>query len=97
MDIPRKYWWVIGIVIPILVAVVGIIPQFISKDEPSKPFYVEVVGTQFNGRVAFNSVTLVAEQTRQKLGTEMTEDVAEMLPNKRMQSSKPLATLAVCR
>ena len=79
MDIPRKYWWVIGIVIPILVAVVGIIPQFISKDEPSKPFYVEVVGTQFNGRVAFNSVTLVAEQTRQKLGTEMTEDVAEML------------------
>ena len=54
MNIPRKYWWVIAIVIPILVAVVGIIPQLISKDEPSKPFYVEVVGTQFNGQVAFN-------------------------------------------
>lgn len=79
MNIPRKYWWVIAIVTPILVAVVGIIPQLISKDEPSKPFYVEVVGTQFNGQVAFNSVTIVAEQTRQRLGTEMTEDVAEML------------------
>jgi len=79
MEISKKYWWVIGIVIPILVAVVGIIPKLISKDEPSKSFYVEVVGTQFNGQVAFNSVTIVAEQTRQNLGTQMTEDVADML------------------
>ena len=79
MKVPKKYWWVIGIAVPIIVAVIGIMPQLIPKDGGGGTFYVEVVGTQFNGKVAFNNVTIVAEQTRGQLGTELPKEVVETL------------------
>lgn len=80
MDIPKKYWWSVAIVVPIVIAVIGIIPKFVSDgDAKAESFHVDVVGTQFNGEVAFNNVTIVAEQARQELGRELPIDVVEAL------------------
>ncbi len=75
MDAPKKYWWLIGIVVPIIIAIIGIAPKFMSKKGNDESFHVNVVGTQFNGRVAFNDITIVAEQTRQKLGIELPQNL----------------------
>ncbi len=79
MDMPKKYWWVIGVAVPVIVAAIGIIPSLIQKDGGGDTFYVDAVGTQFNGKVAFNNVTIVAEQAREQLGEELSEEVTEML------------------
>ena len=79
MEVPKKYWWVIGIAVPIVVAVIAISPKLIPKDGGRETFYVDVVGTQFNGKVAFNNVAIVAEQTRQQLGTELSAELVEKL------------------
>ena len=80
MEVPKKYWWSVAIVVPIVIAVVGVVPVFISDSgAKGESFYVDVVGTQFNGEVAFHNVTIVAEQARQELGKELSDDMVEAL------------------
>jgi tetratricopeptide (TPR) repeat protein len=79
MDVPKKYWWVIGIAVPVIIAIISILPNLIPKKASSGAFYVDVVGTQFNGQVAINNVSVVAEQAREKLGGELPKEVLEML------------------
>ena len=64
MEIPKKYWWSVAIVVPVVIAVIGIVPQFLPKGgsgSKTDSFHINVVGTQFNGEVAFNNVTVVAD------------------------------------
>ena len=79
MEVPKKYWWLVGIAVPVAVATIGIIPQLIPTDGGGETFYVDVVGSQFNGKVAFNNVTIVEAQTRQQLGIELPEEIVETL------------------
>jgi len=78
VQVQKKYWWIIGIAVPIIVAAIGIIPQLIPKDGGRDTIYVDVVGTQFNGKVAFNNVAIAEEQSRQ-LGIDIPEEVVEKL------------------
>ena len=79
MEVPKKYWWLVGIAVPVAVATIGIVPQLIPTDGGGETFYVDVVGSQFNGKVAFNNVTIVEAQTRQQLGIELPEEIVETL------------------
>ncbi|ADE13410.1 TPR repeat-containing protein [Nitrosococcus halophilus Nc 4] len=78
MQAPKKYWWVVGVAVPIVVAIITMIPD-IRKDGDSKPIYVDVVGAQFTGKVAFNNVTVIAEQALQVLGKDLPDDVVTTL------------------
>ena len=92
MDVPKKWWWVVGIAVPIIVAVIAILPRFFSTPiEANKDrIYVNLVGTHFNGNVAFNDVSVIAEQVRQTLGKELPENVVLTLEQaiKFVQSKK---------
>lgn len=97
MDIPKKYWWVIGIAVPIVVAVIGIMPKLIPNNGSGEKFYVDVVETQFNGKVAFNNVTIITQQTQQQLGTELPSGLVkkiqkafELIESKNFNEAIPL-------
>ena len=79
MDVPKKYWWTVAIAVPVIVAVIGIIPTLIPQGSDGKTIYVDVVGTQFNGKVAFNDVTVVSQQTKEQVGTDLPKEVLETL------------------
>ena len=79
MDTPKKYWWAIGIAVPIIVAIISVIPQLTSTDVEHESFYVDVVGTQFNGKIAFNNVTVIQEQALGKLGEDLSKDTVDKL------------------
>jgi tetratricopeptide (TPR) repeat protein len=79
MDIPKKYWWVIGAAVPIVVAIIGIIPNFTPSNGSGEKYYVDVAETQFNGKVAFNNVTIVTQQTQQQLGAELPSGLVEKI------------------
>ena len=78
MRVPQKWWWVVAIAVPILAAIITIVPLLFPQDTGGgDTFYV--AGTQFNGDVAFNSVTVVIGQVRQISGEEMPDTVLEAL------------------
>jgi tetratricopeptide (TPR) repeat protein len=74
MDVPKKYWWIAGIVVPIIIASITITPNLLREKG-----IIYVAGNQFTGKVAFNNITIVAEQARQILGKELPVDVLETL------------------
>ncbi len=78
MRVPQKWWWVVAIAVPLLAAIIAIVPHLLPQDRGGgDTFYV--AGTQFNGDVAFNSVTVVIGQVRQMSGEEMPDTVLEAL------------------
>ena len=79
MHVPKKWWWVVAVVVPLAAASIKIIPLIWDRAHGGDTIYVDVVGNQFNGQVAFNSVTVVAEQAQQKSGEELPESVLELL------------------
>ncbi len=74
MDVPKKYWWIVGIVVPIIVALITIIPNLLREKGT-----IYVAGNQFTGNVAFYNITIVNEQARQMLGKELPDNVLETL------------------
>lgn len=74
MDVPKKYWWIAAIVVPIVAAIITITPYFLKEKG-----ITYVAGSQFTGNVAFNNITIVAEQARQMLGKELPDNVLETL------------------
>ena len=79
MDAPKKWWWVIGVAVPVAVAAIAIVPHLLPKGAGGGGDTFYVAGTQFNGNVAFHNVTLVAEQARQMTGKELPDSVVESL------------------
>ena len=79
MDAPKKWWWVIGVAVPVAVAAIAIVPHLLSKGAGGGGDTFYVAGTQFNGNVAFHNVTLVADQARQMTGKELPDSIVESL------------------
>ena len=78
MSVPKKWWWVGAIAVPLLVAIIAIVPHLLRQDKGGADTFF-VAGTQFNGQVAFNSVTVVTGQVRQMSGEEMPDTMLEAL------------------
>jgi len=78
MDIPKKYWWLVGIVVPIIVAIIAVVPPLLKEDAGETINY-EVNGTQIIGDVAFNNMDIIVEQAQQMLGKELPEDLLKSL------------------
>lgn len=80
MRVPQKWWWVVAIAVPILAAIITIVPLLFPQDRGGgDTFIVIVTERNFNGQVAFNSATVVARQVRQMSGEEMPDTVLEAL------------------
>ena len=78
MRVPKKWWWVVAIAVPLLVAIIAIVPHLLPQDRGGGDTFF-VAGTQFNGDVAFNSVTVVTGQLREMSGEELPDTVLETL------------------
>ena len=80
MRVPQKWWWVVAIAVPLLAAIITIVPLLFPQDRGgSDTFIIVVTERNFNGQVVFNSATVVARQVRQMSGEEMPDTVLEAL------------------
>ena len=80
LEYTRRYWWLVLIIVPIVVAIIQLVPDF-DKDEGKSDdgvIHVQVSGPQFNGDVAFNTVNVVMEQAERTL-QEIPKGVVERL------------------
>lgn len=94
MYVPKKWWWVVAVVVPLAVAIIGIVGNP-WKDGGRDVFYV--AGTQFAGDVAFNNVSVVVEQAQQESGEELPESVlktlrqaADLIKSRKFERAIPL-------
>ena len=78
MAASKKWWWLVGVAVPIAVAVIAIVPDLLQKRASGEADTFRVIGTQFNGEVTFNSVSIVLEQAR-RAGQELPDSVVETL------------------
>ena len=83
MDIPKKWWWVVGIAVPVVVALITIIPPIIStlggKDDAADIVYNEVAGNQYQGGVAYSTVNFIARQIEHTSSQPLPADVRTLL------------------
>ena len=63
MAVPKKWWWLVGVAVPITVAVIAIVPDLIRPGGGGETF--SVIGTQFNDEVYFNTVSVILEQAEE--------------------------------
>lgn len=78
MAASKKWWWLVGVAVPIAVAVIAIVPDLLQKRASGEADTFRVIGTQFNDEVTFNSVSIVLEQAR-RAGQELPDSVVETL------------------
>jgi len=83
VDIPKKWWWVAGVAVPVVVALIAVIPQLVStpggKDDAAEIVYNEVAGNQYQGGVAYSTVNFIARQFEQTSGQPLPADVRAVL------------------
>ena len=79
MHVPKKWWWVVGIAVPLIAAVIAIVPDVIRKGGLGAGDTFYVAGTEFTGDVAFYNLTVVTEQVRRSRGAELPDSVVEVL------------------
>lgn len=78
MDVPKKWWWLVGVAVPIVVAAIAIVPDVLSKDGGGGGETFTVIGTQVNDPVTFNNFSVVVEQAR-RAGAALPDSVREIL------------------
>ncbi len=81
-DVSKKRWWVAVVVVPIVIAVIGIVPSLIKKSDGT----ISVPGNQFNDEVYFNTVSVVLEQAKeagQALSPEVVADLERAMAHVR--------------
>jgi hypothetical protein len=78
---PTKYWWLVLVVVPIAVAVISILGPFGKNQDKGSgdTIYMNVIGNQFTGDVAFNSVQLIIDQVQQIHHKEIPDSLVETL------------------
>lgn len=64
-DYPKKYWWLILIVVPLTAAVISVIPQFQGKEDGES---IKISNTEFSGDLHFNRMDVIIEEFTQMTG-----------------------------
>lgn len=69
-EYPKKYWWLILIVVPLAIAVIGILPQFTGKDEADS---ITISNTEFSGDLHFNTTDVIIKEFTQITGQSLND------------------------
>ncbi len=78
MNVPKKWWWLVGVAVPIVAAAIAIVPDLIRNGDTGGGDTFTVIGTQSNTKVTFNNVSVIVEQAKQT-GEELPQSVVETL------------------
>ncbi len=78
MNVPKKWWWLVGVAVPIVAAAIAIVPDLIRNGDTGGGDTFTVIGTQSNTKVTFNNVSVIVEQANQT-GEELSQSVVETL------------------
>ena len=71
-DYPRKYWWVILIAVPLVAALIGILPQFWQNgSSSSSPIHIQ--NTEFSGDMHFANIEVIVQEYQQITGKALTD------------------------
>lgn len=69
-DYPKKYWWIILIVVPLAAAVISILPQFQDKDDGDS---IKISNTEFSGDLHFNKMDVIIQEFTQMTGKTLND------------------------
>jgi hypothetical protein len=69
----RQYWWAAAIAVPLLVAVIGIVPSLRKKDAPA------ININQDSHNLSFQQVNVIAGEYRQKTGQALAPEVQQQI------------------
>src|ERR1700680_178722 len=94
-DAAKKYWWAAAIAVPLLGAVIGILPSLLKKEAPS------ISISRDSHDLNFQPITVIEREYRQKTGQPLPPDVQQqieqalqLLKQERYEDSIPLLRAA---
>ncbi len=98
VDPAQKYWWAAAVAVPVLVAIIAIIPSFLKKESPS------VKISQDSHDLNFQPVTVIEREYQEKNGKALPPDVEQqieqalqLLRQKRYEDGIPLLQAAAVK
>ncbi len=71
-DYPKKYWWVILIVLPVALALIGILPSFLNSTSSSTA-PIQISNTEFSGDLHFANVEVILQEFQEITGKALTD------------------------
>ena len=71
-DMSKKWWWLAAVAVPVVVALIAILPDMIRSGDGGGGDTFRVIGSQFNDEVTFNTFNVVVDQAAQA-GIELSE------------------------
>jgi tetratricopeptide (TPR) repeat protein len=73
VDAVKKYWWAAAIAVPLLGAVIGILPSLLKKEAPS------ISISRDSHDLNFQPITVIEREYRQKTGQPLPPDVQQQI------------------
>jgi tetratricopeptide (TPR) repeat protein len=77
-DMPKKWWWLVAVAVPVVLAIIAIVPDLIRSGDGGGGDTFRVIGSQFNDEVTFNTFIVVVDQADQA-GIELSKRELETL------------------
>jgi hypothetical protein len=77
-DMPKKWWWLVAVAVPVVLAIIAIVPDLIRSGDGGGGDTFRVIGSQFNDEVTFNTFNVVVDQADQA-GIELSKRELETL------------------
>ncbi len=70
---PKKYWWLVLIVVPLIGAVIAILPSFFNGNAPPAG-QTYISNTKFSGDLYFANVDVIVSEYKQMKGEPLTDE-----------------------
>ena len=70
-EYPKKYWWLVLVAIPLVAALIGIVPPLLKGPAPTG--VIQIHNTQFSGDLVFANIEVILGQYERTHGEPLTD------------------------
>lgn len=80
---PKKYWWVVVVAVPIVIALIGVVPRLTGGSGDTRPpAGISVVGdgnTVIGSMTVVNNITVIAREVEKYTGQALSDDLKRLI------------------
>ncbi len=69
-EYPKKYWWLVLVIVPLVAALIGIVPSLLKG--PAPPGTIQIHNTEFSGDLLFANIEVILSQYERIHGEPLT-------------------------